>query len=308
MGSLIVDSLGNKMTHIRKIDAMKERISEIVNLEHRAFSSKDLTEFLVDGQLVEIKSKVVRNYISKFKNEGEIISIGNSHYSIPGKKDLKAPLSRNRITEVIPEHILKKTPIYYWLLKQPVDKQALHDIRLTFTSPGIWQASSKLYPKQIDMYSKDVELPKQTYFGSLEFMTRVHYTDTVSLSVGCSGRPIAIETSDLLQFIEAITRTEMSYAAITSRQNGKGIEIPPFRSWIVKMWHFGIDLLNRYEEKEFHVTVEEGISDLYRIYTKRLEDGRDVIRLEHQEYPNQQLYDAILAKLYDDNGDLFDVS
>ena len=40
-----------------------------------------------------------------------------------------------------------------------------------------------------------------------------------------------------------------------------------------------------------------GLSDLYRIYNKRLENGRDVIRLEHQEYPDQQLYDAILAKI-----------
>lgn len=74
------------------------------------------------------------------------------------------------------------------------------------------------------------------------------------------------------------------------------------------MWHFGVDVPNRYEKKEFEVTLEEGISDLYRIYTKRLQDGRDVTRLEHQEYPDKEFYDAIIDKLYDANGDLVNVN
>lgn len=213
---------------------MIKRILEIVNLEERAFSSKDFIEFHVDGRLVEIEPKVVRNYICKFKNEGELIPVGNSHYSIPGKEDLKPPKVRNGITDVIPEHILKKTPIYHWLLKQPADKQALHDIRVTFAAAGIWDSSSKLYSKGIDMDNKDIELPKQTYFGYMEFRTRVHHTDTVSLSIGCSGRPIVIETKDLLQFMEAMTRIEMSYTAIANTNSDRAIFIPQFRSWVSK--------------------------------------------------------------------------
>lgn len=291
--------------HTSKKDAMKKRISEIVNLERRVFSSNDLSKFYVDGQLMEIKPKVVRNYLCQFKNEKEIISVGHSFYSISGKKDLNIPSSRNRITKVIPEHILKKTPIYYWLLKQSVDNQAVHDIRVIFIAPGIWHTFSNLYEKKINDRNKDIELPKQTYAGYLECTTRIHHSDKVSLSIACSGRPIAIETFDLLQFIEAMTRIEMSYAAIAGRE---GVEIPPFTSWVVKMWHFGIDIMNRYDKKEFHVTLKEGISDVYRIYTKRLEDGKDIIRLEHQEYPNQKLYDAILDRLYNENGDLNDVN
>jgi hypothetical protein len=66
------------------------------------------------------------------------------------------------------------------------------------------------------------------------------------------------------------------------------------------MWHFGIDTIDEYTGKEFEVTFEEGISDLYRIYTKRLKDGKNIVRLERQEYPNQAFADAAVRKLFPD--------
>jgi hypothetical protein len=76
--------------------------------------------------------------------------------------------------------------------------------------------------------------------------------------------------------------------------------IPCYNKWIVKMWHFGVDTLDEYAKKEFRVTFEEGISDRYRIYTKRMKDGNSIVRIEHQEYPNQEYADALIRKLYPD--------
>jgi phage/plasmid-associated DNA primase len=74
------------------------------------------------------------------------------------------------------------------------------------------------------------------------------------------------------------------------------------------MWHFGIDTIDEYTNKEFKVTFEEGISDVYRIYTKRMKkDGKNTVRVEHQEYPNQEYADAIVKKLFP-NGHLIDVN
>jgi hypothetical protein len=84
------------------------------------------------------------------------------------------------------------------------------------------------------------------------------------------------------------------------------ISVPRFTTWIVKMWHFGIDSLDEYDKEEFHVTFEEGISDLFRIYTKRMKNKRVVVRAERQEYPNQPFVDALVKKLYP-NGRLIDV-
>ena len=66
------------------------------------------------------------------------------------------------------------------------------------------------------------------------------------------------------------------------------------------MWHFGIDTIREYTGKEFEVTFGDGISDLYRIYTKRMKNGKNRVRAEHQEYPNQEYADAIVKKLFPD--------
>lgn len=64
------------------------------------------------------------------------------------------------------------------------------------------------------------------------------------------------------------------------------------------MWHFGVDTLDEYNKEEFHVTFEEGISDLFRIYTKRMKNKRLIVRTEHQEYPNADLMMTLVKKLY----------
>jgi hypothetical protein len=61
-----------------------------------------------------------------------------------------------------------------------------------------------------------------------------------------------------------------------------------------------VDTIDEYGKEEFHVTFEERMSDLYRIYTKRMKDGNNIVRVEHQEYPNQGYADALVQKLFPD--------
>jgi hypothetical protein len=49
------------------------------------------------------------------------------------------------------------------------------------------------------------------------------------------------------------------------------------------MWHFGVDSIDEYTGKEFHVTFEEDMLDLFRIHTKRMENNKQKVRAEHQE-------------------------
>jgi hypothetical protein len=71
--------------------------------------------------------------------------------------------------------------------------------------------------------------------------------------------------------------------------------------------HFGVDSIAEYTGKEFEVTFEEGVLDLYRVYTKCIKkDGKNRVRADRQEYPNQEYADAIVKKLFP-NGHLMNI-
>ena len=54
-----------------------------------------------------------------------------------------------------------------------------------------------------------------------------------------------------------------------------------------------------YAGKEFEVTFEEGISDRYWAYTKRIKkDGKNRVRAERQEHPGQACAYAIAKKVF----------
>ena len=72
------------------------------------------------------------------------------------------------------------------------------------------------------------------------------------------------------------------------------------------MWHFGIDEIDEYSKEEFHVSIEEGLGDVFRIYTKRMKDGKLKRRAERQEYPDSTVAQAIFDKLYP-NGKLIEI-
>jgi hypothetical protein len=46
--------------------------------------------------------------------------------------------------------------------------------------------------------------------------------------------------------------------------------------------------------------IEEGMTDLVRIYTKRVEGNKQKVRVERQEYPKQEAADAFVKKLFPD--------
>jgi hypothetical protein len=259
-----------------------------------------------------MKHGTFRNYISKLKKSGNVKLVSSSKpafYTIPGKEFNKAMTLNHAgvpaINSIIPEFLLKQTSIYKGLKNKPFKKQALHDIRLTFKAAGIWNIFSNIHVDKVNPDNKDVQLSKLPFFDYIDIIVTVHHTDTVSVAISCSFRPIAIDVKDMFQLLEVLTRTEihLTNTIDKNRYNSSAIaapNIPSYRSWIVKMWHFGVDTIDEYTGKEFEVTFEEGMSDLYRIYTKRMKDGKNIVRVEHQEYPNQPIADALVKKLFPD--------
>src|SRR5918912_805325 len=245
---------------------MKLKINEIVLVQGRPFSYLDFAEFEVGGQTYKMRYGTFRNYISKLKRTREIELAFRSKpafYTKPGKEFSKAMTHDHTgvLNSIIPEHLLKDTPIYRWLKNKPVEKQALHDIRLSFKAAGIWNVFSKVYTDKVNPDNKGIQLSTLTYCDYIDVIVTIHPTDTVSVAISCSFRPIAIDVKDLFQLVEALTRTEtyLTNAMNQSRDNSiAGSRIPAYRIWTTKMWHFGVDTIDEYTGKEFEVTFEEG--------------------------------------------------
>ena len=125
------------------VGAMKLKMKQIVLVEQRPFSFADFRKFEIGGEKYEMRHGTFRNNISRLMKEGEVQLAFKSRpafYTIPGKKFSKTvTLDHMGVPpSIINRSILKSMPIYTWLKNQPTEKQALHNIRLTFEARGIW--------------------------------------------------------------------------------------------------------------------------------------------------------------------------
>ena|SRR5215831_17301767 len=293
----------------RLLGAMKLKIREIVLVEERPFTSSDFREFEIAGQKHHMTDGTFRNLISKLKKSGEVELAYRSRpafYTLRGKK-FNRTMTHDHVgvpNTIINQSTLKAMPIYNWLKGQPMEKQSLHNIRLKFESAGLWDIYSKMM-FAVNPDNKDIILPTSVYYDYLEVAVTIHHSNTVSVAISCSFKPMALDIPDILPLCEALTRTEIHLASTVEnycRHNDlhSVITIPRYTEWIVTMWHFGVDTIQEYTRKEFEVTFGDGISDLYRVYTKRMKDGRVKVRSERQQYPDQEYADAIIRKLFPD--------
>lgn len=273
--------------------AIQKRMEYLVLTEKRAFCVLDFRRFEIEGKEYHTSSGTYRNKLQKLAKQGKVqfqYRSGCSYYSLPGHKFTK-PMTLNHAGG-LPLTVGRQTPLYKWLKDRPREKQSLHDLRLIFVSKGLWKKVSQEF--HVDENNNDVHLDSLQFSDDIVVKIIVHRSDTVSIAVACSYRPLVIDFLDILILIEMMTRTEMQIAEYCK---GSDIKIPRYTTWIVKLWHFGFDLLDRYDGKEFHIAFEEGIGDLWRLYTKRMKDGKLKPRAEHQGNPNAPIIDAILDRL-----------
>ena len=132
----------------------------------------------------------------------------------------------------------------------------------------------------------------------------VHKTDTVSIAVSCSYKPVIMDISGIISFSNALTRVEERISTMIeqipkSGQNEpcKQLVIPRHNDWKVIMWHFGADTITEYSGKDFCVSWEIAENCLIRVYTKNMKGSKNRIRIEKQEYPGKPLYQALEEKL-----------
>ena len=275
----------------------------IVKILGRPFYFQDFDHFEVDGESHHVSHGTFRNKISHLMKIGKVIfqyKTKHAYYSIPNYDFTKKTMTQDHAG--VPTAIPTQCLIYKRLSKLPVERQALHNLRITFSVQGIWEVFSSIFPERICNSNKDIMLEKWRFEREIDVGITIHHTNTVSVAIACSSTPIAVDIPELFDLVSILTRTELKIASYCS--DGECLQIPNYTNWIVRMWHFGVDDPDEYDGEAFHIAFKEGLSILWRIYTKRQNDGKLHLRGELQEYPDKPITEAIFDKIFSD-GSIF---
>jgi hypothetical protein len=228
---------------------------------------------------------------------------------------------KTRIGDHTGDAVSSSIPLYRLLCDLPLGKNSIHDVRLRFTSPGIYgRISSSIcdntlgYKYDILARSKDISL-SVLIIRDLAIRVTIHMTNTVSVTIGCSLNPVPLDINGLIRLSNALSVVEERLSRIVEDSIGSSdlceiaaevssgnrhrptIMVPAHSGWIVTMWHFGADASVEYSGERFSVTWEVAENVLVRAYSKVMKDNRMRIRLERQEYPKVTLADIIEQKL-----------
>jgi hypothetical protein len=174
----------------------------------------------------------------------------------------------------------------------PMDKPAIHDIRLRFKCKGLWSilplySDSDNLIENMDLKSNrnitlyDIDLKE------FVIKTTVHKTDTVSVAIACSESTIPINLEGLAKATSGITRVEERLQRVVDehiKQNLKSKKlssfslisktpIPNHMTWIVTMWYFGQDSLTEYTGERFEISWGDGLR-LFRVYSKEYHQNK----------------------------------
>jgi hypothetical protein len=288
-------------------DAMMIRMYDIVHGEFRPFSYLDFLNFEVDDFCYKITHGTFRNKISKLMKEGMVKVAYKSNLTFYTLKDVTFD-NNYRMTcnhmGVVPSNTMPQlinNPIYRIIKDLPVEKNSVHDIRLKFQVSEIYHVIvSQATPSLLhDPISKDISLPIWQ-IENLDVKVVIHKTNTVSIIVGCSHSPIAVDVAGIIRLTNALAviRERLSILVYQDCGNSSSVnKIPVHAKWIVTMWHFGADASVEYTGERFSTTWAIAQDAIIRVYSKTMKDHRTRIRLERQEYPRATLALALEQKI-----------
>ena len=283
-----------------KLDgAISKHMTYLVYSENRPFCYCDFLYFEINGEEYGMKHGTFRNKISKLIKSGKVevsYRSGPTFYTLKGHKFGKGMTQNHTVVSS------SNNSLSLLLENLALAKNSIHDIRLRFKVDGLWSLAAGNSSFLVKAVSKDIRIGAWQ-FGELFINLTVHRTDTVSVAVGCSYKPIVADIGGVILLSNALTRVEerisalIDHAVLFVGQDRSNFKIPDHKGWIVTMWHFGADSITEHAGKDFCITWEVAENALIRAYTKDMKDRKHRIRIEKQEYPNKPLFQALEEKL-----------
>jgi hypothetical protein len=272
-------------------EALVKRLKYINEVEYRPACYNDLEKFEIDGKLYMLKYGTLRNKISALTKKGLVELSYNSKASFFVIKGVK--FGKQHIQHEMTEYSISQ--LSEAVQQLPEAYRGLHDIHTSFQVQDISTILSESKRFKINEHNKGILLP---YFNidGLKITANIHNTDTVTVTVACSKNPVSTKIDDVngvIRLSTALGRSQERIQRIVdecgqSLPSGyESIPIPDSGSWMVTMWHFGVDTPN-YKEVNICMTWKDAQGVLLREYNKK----RNQVRKERQEYPRTTVSEA----------------
>jgi hypothetical protein len=297
---------------------MRKHIAYLVLKEGRPFSFGDFLTFEADGTQYRMSRGTFRNKVSDLSKKGVIeVAYYSSaaFYTLKGVNFSKqttsdhtgGTLSSTSICSPQELRRIKNHPVYRVIQNTPYDNCALHDIHLRFTVNGIWSLLSRIPSLTMDANSKDILVIKEE-INDLDIRVTVHHSDTVSVVIGCTYSPVAVDIQGVTRLSDALILINDRLQRLVEEAKNCGancnensgsplITIPNHTTWAVTMWHFGVDSSIEYTGERFSASWKVAQNALIAIYSKQWKDGIYRIRGERKEFPGKSLGEALEEKL-----------
>jgi hypothetical protein len=154
--------------------------------------------------------------------------------------------------------------------------------------------------------SKDILVIKEE-INQLNIRVTVHHSDTISVVIGCAYCPVAVDIAGVIRLSNALTLIHDRLQRLVNEakncdancndNSGPLIIIPNQMTWIVTMWHFGVDSSIEYTGERFSASWKVAQNAVIAIYSKQWKDGKCRIRGERKESPGKPLDEALDEKL-----------
>jgi len=171
----------------------------------------------------------------------------------------------------------------------PLGAPSIHDVRLSFEAPRLYQAALGRFPSGIKKRSGDIHLPRIQLDARRSALVIVHRGNRASVHLGCTCAPFLNTEKGLGEFLEAMSEIRGSIVTALS------VNVPSKNEWVVGSWHFGRDSLVEFSGESCNITVDEA-EHTYRAYLKKMGDTRR-LRLEKTENPVKKISQLISSRL-----------
>jgi len=264
-------------TYSRSLQQFIDR-AYIINVEkHNAFCVDDFPNL----------SRV--NFRRIIRKLGDNIKrVGNGRPQFYKLRGIKLPGDSRKVT-LEPMRVQEKD--FVRLLATLKDQPAkIHDIKIRIDNSELHK---KLLQKGCskDKHNHSIKINFEGIDNNITTKILV-YPNTIQVDIGCTYRPLIYNIDTVWYLHEHLSKISYHLTGLS------GVILPTVYNWIITHWHFNKDGTEAYNGQNFHFTIKDVNTGLIRFYSKLMENGERILRLEQIQSPHNSLRDEMKRAMF----------